>query len=115
MMPGDQWIEIPQGQRSGGARVARSKSSPGPQPGKAPGNAASRTSYVQDAFYQHFIAGRVPAEIMFLDGTTVVGLLDGFDTYAILLVVEDQEMLVFKSAVRAIRRYLGESRGAQNS
>ena len=74
----------------------------------------SRTSYVQDAFYQHLMTDRLPAEVIFLDGSQTVGLIDGFDTYAILLMQQGEELLLFKSAIRAIRRYLGDASDAHN-
>jgi len=104
---GDKWIEIPHTQRSARARVSKPQVPSKPEPSKAASTPGSRTSYVQDAFYQHLITGRIPVEVTFLDGTTLVGTIDGFDTYAILVVSGDEEVLLFKSAIRAIRRYVG--------
>ncbi len=112
-MAEDKWIEVPRVTREANARVSAPKNSARPQQGKPAGSNANRTSYVQDAFYHHLIAGRVLVEIVFLDGSTVRGLIDGFDTYAILVMVDDEEMLLFKSAIRAIRRYLGDGTADQ--
>jgi RNA chaperone Hfq len=104
----DKWIEVPRVPRQGSARVAKPKSSGQPAAAKTGGNNTNRISYVQDAFYQHLIAERISVEIIFLDGSKVRGLIDGFDTYAILVMVQDEELLLFKSAIRGIHRYLGD-------
>lgn len=113
-MSRDRWVEVPQTQRTGKARVHKQMSNQPTPPHVSTGTGGNRTSYVQDAFYQHLMADRSLVEVVFLDGQSTIGVIDGFDTYAILLLSNGEEILVFKSAIRYIHLYLGDGNAEQN-
>ncbi|PSR29202.1 RNA chaperone Hfq [Sulfobacillus thermosulfidooxidans DSM 9293] len=114
-MSRDRWVEVPQTNRSAKARIQKPHSTQNAAPAHvSTGPAGNRTSYVQDAFYQHLMTERSLVEVVFLDGMSLIGVIDGFDTYAILLLSNGEEILVFKSAIRYIHLYLGDGNEEQN-
>ena len=113
-MSNDKWIEVPHPNRTDKARVRKPSSRQAPTPQTSTGPVGNRTSYVQDAFYQHLMTQRALVEVVFLDGEPLIGVIDGFDTYAILLLSKSEEILIFKSAIRYIHLYLGDGNTEKN-
>ncbi len=114
-MSSDKWIEVPRPNRTDKARVQNPSSRKAAAPQAAStGPAGNRTSYVQDAFYQHLMSERALVEVVFIDGEPLIGVIDGFDTYAILLLSQGEEILIFKSAIRYIHLYLGDGNTEKN-
>ncbi|MCL4493692.1 MAG: RNA chaperone Hfq [Firmicutes bacterium] len=110
----EKWIEVPRTNRTDKARVQKPTSRQAPPQQASTGPAGNRTSYVQDAFYQHLMTERSLVEVVFLDGEPLIGVIDGFDTYAILLLSQGEEILIFKSAIRYIHLYLGDGNTEKN-
>ncbi|MHB1610605.1 MAG: RNA chaperone Hfq [Sulfobacillus sp.] len=98
-----QWVEVPQYQRPGKARVPSTKPR---NPSGAPRQAqtpAGRHSQAQEALYRDWLAQQTVLEVMFSDGAAIVGTLTDYDTYALTIASDGQPRLVFKSAVRWMR------------
>jgi sRNA-binding regulator protein Hfq len=96
------WVEVPQYQRPGKARV------PAVQHGtKGGGNnrptSQGRHSSAQEALYREWVTAQVPLELTFADGQTLFGTLTDYDTYALVIATDGRPQLVFKSAVRSMR------------
>ncbi len=95
------WVEVPQYERSGAARVPHMKSSPS-KPGQ-PTPSPARHSHAQEALFNEWLTQQVRLEVVFNDGSTHYGTLTDFDTYALTIASDGHPSLVFKSAVRLIR------------
>ncbi|MCL5971535.1 MAG: RNA chaperone Hfq [Firmicutes bacterium] len=96
------WVEVPQYQRTGKARVPAVKNG-----SRGAGNnhptSQGRHSSAQEALYRDWVAGQVPLELTFADGQTLCGTLTDYDTYALVIATEGRPQLVFKSAVQWMR------------
>lgn len=102
-MPGQKksWVEVPQYERPGSARIPHA-STGAPKPAK-PTPSPTRHSHAQEALFSDWLVQQVRLEVAFNDGSTLCGTLTDFDTYALTIANGGYPTLVFKSAVRWIR------------
>ncbi len=95
------WVEVPQYERPGAARVPHVKA--GSSKPRQPTPSPARHSHAQEALFAEWLTQQVRLEVVFSDGATLYGTLTDFDTYALTIAFDGQPTLVFKSAVRWIR------------
>lgn len=98
-------IEVPPRDGSAPVRVPRTTKDSSKKGGKKPSGVFNeRHTSAQDGLYQEWLAEQVALELTFDDGSTLVGVLTSYDTYALRM--DDQDgvpMLVFKQSLRSIK------------
>lgn len=67
------------------------------------GSGPKFTRDLQDAYLGIAIRDKTPVTIYFVSGAKVVGTIDSFDKYSVIMDSVDRRMLIFKHAISLIR------------
>lgn len=97
-------IEIPPRDKSAPVRIPQGIPKSSTQSKKPSGVFNERHTSSQDVLYRDWVENQTPLLLVFSDATTLVGTLQGYDTYALHL--EDENgipTVVFKQSLRLIR------------
>jgi len=104
------FIEVPPRDDQARIRVPQRQQKPAsgshantPKKGSGSGVLSPRHTSAQEPLYDRWMENQTVLELVFDDGSRMIGQLRAYDTYAVHLVAEETDIVIFKQSLRWIR------------